>query len=251
MKPVDASSPMHSNAKALDLAVLETSSGLSSADRRLQEAGTDGLLMERTAAGDRQAFAELVDRYKDPLVGYLTRLAGSRDRAEDLAQEAFLRLYQAADSYRHQGQLKSYLYRIATNLLRSQQRRERRWRWLQPVLRPTLEVRADDAQTRPQAGVLAEEAQHEVAQALARLPLDFRTPLVLFELEGWSYQRIAELLQCREGTVKSRIHRGRRKLKQELTPYWRESRRVGGEDRNPRRRASMKNPASTQQGGVS
>ncbi|MDY7092212.1 MAG: sigma-70 family RNA polymerase sigma factor [Acidobacteriota bacterium] len=236
---------MSSSTQALDLAVLDTSSGLSSAERRMQEAGTDGLLMERTAAGDRGAFAELVDRYKDPLVGYLTRLSGSRDRAEDLAQETFLRLYQAADSYRHQGQLKSYLYRIATNLLRSQQRRERRWRWLQPVLRPTLEVTADDSQTRPQAGVLAEEAQHEVARALARLPLNFRAPLVLFELEGWSYQRIAELLGCQEGTVKSRIHRGRRKLKQELTPYWRESRGVqsrgvGVEDEDPKNTASRK-----------
>jgi RNA polymerase sigma-70 factor (ECF subfamily) len=186
-----------------------------------------------------------VDRYKDPLVGYLTRLAGSRDRAEDLAQDSFLRLYQSASSYRHQGQLKSYLYRIATNLLRSQQRRERRWRWLQPVLRPTLEVTAGDGQARPQAGVLAEEAQHQVARALARLPLNFRAPLVLFELEGWSYQRIAELLDCQEGTVKSRIHRGRRKLKQELTPYWRESRGIG-EAGEP-----LTNEVSKKKGGAS
>lgn len=184
------------------------------------EVDGDAELMARTAAGDRQAFAELVDRHKDALITYLTRLCGDRPRAEDLAQESFIRLFQAAASYRDRGSFRGYLFRIGTNLLRSEQRREQRWRWLQPMLRPMLRLASEDGVMVPQRRVLADEAQRQVAGALASLPLNFRAPLVLFEIEGWSYQRIAELLGCREGTVKSRIHRGREQLRRRLAGYW-------------------------------
>ncbi|MDX1383948.1 MAG: sigma factor, partial [Thermoanaerobaculia bacterium] len=84
----------------------------------------------RVKRGDSDAFGALVDRHKDVLVNYLTRLARDRDRAEELAQEAFLRLYQKSSYYRERGQLLPYLMRIATNLLRSEQRRATRWRAL-------------------------------------------------------------------------------------------------------------------------
>ena len=91
---------------------------------------SDGELMTRVRNGDRIAFAGLVDRHKDALVNYLLRLTRSRERAEEHAQEAFLRLYQSASRYKEQGHLVAYLYRIATNLVRSEERRERRWQFL-------------------------------------------------------------------------------------------------------------------------
>lgn len=234
---------MHGSAPTLDASTLaspglgerQEAPGDEPAGIARAAAREDDRLMERTAGGDSQAFAELVETHKDRLVAYLTRLTGDRARAEDLAQESFVRLYRAAPGYRREGHLKSYLYRIATNLLRSEQRRERRWRWLQPVLEPTLQLRADAAAIRPQRRLLASEAQHQVAAALARLPLRFRAPLVLYEIEGWTYQSIAEALGCREGTVKSRIHRARTRLKAELEPYWTKGRAVGsgpGEESN-------------------
>jgi RNA polymerase sigma-70 factor (ECF subfamily) len=180
-----------------------------------EEEASDALLMAQVRAGDRQAFAELVDRHKDAVVSYLTRITGSRDRAEDLGQETFLRLFRAASTYSEQGYLRAFLFRIATNLVRSEERRERRLRLLLPLLRSAEAVPPAAA-----AGLLRQEIHREVAAAIAKVPLRYRVPLVLHEIEGWSYADIAAELDCREGTVKSRIHRGRQQLKQRLEPYW-------------------------------
>lgn len=183
----------------------------------------DATLLQRARAGDRSAFGELVDRHKGTLVGYLTRLVGSPDRAEDLAQEAFLRLYEHRDRYVEQGNLGSYLYTIATNLVRSEERQCKRRRFLRSIFLSSNGHGAEGShQTAPQqSALLVEELQATLGQAVASLPVHYRVPLVLHEIEGWSYKRIGALSQCREGTVKSRIHRGRLLLKQKLGPYWR------------------------------
>jgi RNA polymerase sigma-70 factor (ECF subfamily) len=175
----------------------------------------DAVQMARVRSGDRDAFADLVDRHKDAVVNYLTRLTGDRDRAEDLAQETFLRLFRSAGSYTEQGLLRGYLFRIATNLVRSEERREKRLRLLLPFL-----GRQDHAEPAAPSGLLRQEVHREVSAAVAQLPLRYRVPLVLHEIEGWAYTEIAQALGCREGTVKSRIHRGRQYLKERLAPYW-------------------------------
>jgi RNA polymerase sigma-70 factor (ECF subfamily) len=175
----------------------------------------DATQMARVRSGDRDAFADLVDRHKDAVVNYLTRLTGNRDRAEDLAQETFLRLFRSAGSYSEQGLLRGYLFRIATNLVRSEERREKRLRLLLPFL-----GRQEHAEPAAPSGLLRQEMHREVSAAVAQLPLRYRVPLVLHEIEGWAYSDIAQALGCREGTVKSRIHRGRQHLKERLAPYW-------------------------------
>lgn len=175
----------------------------------------DATQMAQVRSGDRDAFTDLVDRHKDAVVNYLTRLTGNRDRAEDLAQETFLRLFRSAGSYSEQGLLRGYLFRIATNLVRSEERREKRLRLLLPFL-----GRQDHAEPAAPSGLLRQEMHREVSAAVAQLPLRFRVPLVLHEIEGWAYADIARALGCREGTVKSRIHRGRQHLKERLAPYW-------------------------------
>jgi RNA polymerase sigma-70 factor (ECF subfamily) len=176
---------------------------------------SDAGLMERVRGGDREAFSGLVDLHKDAVVNYLARLTGDRDRAEDLAQETFLRLWRSAASYVEQGYLRAFLFRIATNLVRSEERREKRFRLLLPFL-----GRRDHDEPAAPSGLLLQELHREVAGAVAALPLRYRVPLVLHEIEGWSYGDIARELGCREGTVKSRIHRGRQHLRQKLQPYW-------------------------------
>jgi len=179
------------------------------------EPPSDAELMARVREGDRDAFTDLVDRHKDAVVSYLTRLTGNRDRAEDLGQETFLRLFRSAREYTEQGYLRAYLYRIATNLVRSEERRERRQRLLTPFL-----PREEHAEPVAPAGLLRRELHREVTAAVAKLPLRYRVPLVLHEIEGWSYLDIAQEIGCREGTVKSRVHRGRQQLKAKLEPYW-------------------------------
>ena len=176
----------------------------------------DAELMTRVRSGDREAFAQLVDRHKDGLVNYLTSLTRSRDRAEELAQESFLRLYQHSARYREQGQFVPFLFRIATNLLRSEERRARRWR----LLSMKFSSNGHDPGPTPQARLLKKEASEHVTRALAELPLKYRSPLVLREIEGWSYRDIASALGCGEGSVKSRINRGRTRLRHLLGPYW-------------------------------
>ena len=178
---------------------------------RLDQERNDAELMQKVQAGDEEAFRALVDRYRDPLVAYLTRLSGSTDEGEDLAQEAFVRLYETASRYRESGRFAPFLYRIATNLLRTRERRRQRWRLLRPLL-----PRSTDAPPRGEQAVLEAETRRKVRRALAGLPLPFRVPLLLHEVEDWSCAEIAELLGCAEGTIKSRLHRGRRRLRDAL-----------------------------------
>lgn len=180
------------------------------------EEGADGQLMVRVCAGDAAAFEQIVDRYKDPLVGYLARMTSCRDRAEEYAQETFLRLYQNAHRYRERGQLSAYLFRIATNLLRSDERRRRRFRLLEAWLPKADRAPGPSAQ----ALALHREATEVVSAAIQDLPTAFRAPLVLREIEGWSYSEIAQALGCRVGTVKSRINRAKARLREALEPYW-------------------------------
>jgi len=165
--------------------------------------------MRRVAEGDRTAFGSLVDRFKDDLVAYLaalTRGGGGLAEAEDLAQEAFLRLYHGASRYREEGQLKAYLYRIATNLLRTERRREKRRQLLLTAF-PLAPKGGGD-------GGSAQEEVRATAAATCR----------------WE---IADVLSLRPGTVKSRIHRARQRLKTLLEPYWQGSLAAGVERGTP------------------
>lgn len=160
-------------------------------------------------------FARLVDEFKDQLVGYLFRLVGDRERAEDLAQETFLRLFQRSQQYEERGLLKAYIFRIATNLVRSEARRSFRWQGILPLL-----DRAPSSEPRQERDVLRKEFRRELERAIVALPLRYRAPLVLREVDGWAYRDISTSLGVSEGTIKSRIHRGRSLLRKQLAAYW-------------------------------
>lgn len=175
----------------------------------------DAELMERVRDGDDEAFATIVDRHKDQLVRYLSHLTGNRSTAEELAQETFVRLYLTASRYREEGKLVSLLYRIATNLIRSEATKSKRWNHLLGLFRRDPQTAAS-----PQDDALRGEVSRQVATAIGSLPLAYRAAIVLREIEGWSYEEIAQALDCNSGTVKSRISRGRDMLKRLLAPYW-------------------------------
>jgi RNA polymerase sigma-70 factor (ECF subfamily) len=181
----------------------------------------DSELMARAGRGDRDAFAMLVDRHKNPLVRYLTALTRNADRAEELAQDAFVRLFERASRYEERGRFTPYLFRIATNLLKTEERTRRR----RELLLKAFSWNGAEASPSPQAACLRDELSERLAEALSRLPVRYRSPLLLREMEGWSYGDIARTLGCGEGTVKSRIHRGRDRLRRLLEPYWNGGRR--------------------------
>jgi RNA polymerase sigma-70 factor (ECF subfamily) len=170
---------------------------------------------------DEAAFTAFVQERKDSLVNYLTHMLRSRDRAEEIAQDAFVRFYRSGWQTRTDEQLVPYLFRIATNLSISLIRRERRWQRLLPFL-IAREPRSAPAADRE---MISDEIQQQVALALERLPVKFRAPLVLFEIEEWPYEQIARALETRIGTIKSRISRARGLMRKELQSWW-----IGGND---------------------
>ena len=179
----------------------------------------DSELFALTQGGDRAAFATLVNRHKHRLVNYLTGMVRNRERSEELAQDAFLKLYQHRGRYQERGQFLPYLYRIATNLARSEERQRRRRELLLHTFSSNGNGHGAPVPT-PQAELLNHELGTHLVEAIETLPLRYRSPLLLREIDGWSYKDIAAALKCREGTVKSRVHRGREQLRRALTPYW-------------------------------
>jgi RNA polymerase sigma factor (sigma-70 family) len=142
------------------------------------------------------------------------RLTGNRHDAEDLTQEVFVRVFRSLDSYTP-GTFEGWLHRITTNLFLDQARRKARIRF---------DALADDAETRlpsravtPDTSVMDGVFDDDVESALADLPPDFRAAVVLCDVEGLSYEEIADVLDLKLGTVRSRIHRGRTMLRKALT----------------------------------
>ena len=200
----------------------------------------DDQLMERVRSGDEEAFGTIVDRYKDSLINYLTHLVRSRERAEEIAQDAFVRLYRSAAQYKEQERLGPYLFRIATNLVVTEARRQKRWTLLLPRLHASTRQSAPPAD----APVLADEIQRQVHAALERLPVKYRAPLVLFEIEEWTYEEIARALDVRTGTVKSRIFRARDLMRRHLAPWW------IGENSHERDRAAQMDASPAAREGI-
>jgi RNA polymerase sigma-70 factor (ECF subfamily) len=204
---------------------------------------SDDALMQRVREGDDEAFAEIVDRYKDSLVNYLTHLVRSRDRAEEVAQDAFVRLYRNASKYKQQERLGPYLFRIATNLVVTEVRRQKRW----GLLLPRLHASSHQHEPAPDTNLLTTEIQRQVSAAIEQLPIQYRAPLVLFEIEEWSYDDIAKAMDIPCGTVKSRISRARDLLRRHLAPWW-----TGGEthERNTNRRMDAQPAAHERVAGI-
>lgn len=168
-----------------------------------------------TLAGDASAYESLVLKYQDRLFNTLYRITGSREEAEDVAQEAFVQAYVKLSSFQGKSQFYTWLYRIAFNLSVSRRRKKR------PVISvdQTQEVTGNepvDNLPGAQEQLEQEEDVLTVHAALARLSEDHRKILVLRELDGCDYESISETLELPIGTVRSRLFRARQQLKEEL-----------------------------------
>jgi RNA polymerase sigma-70 factor, ECF subfamily len=170
-------------------------------------------LVERALGGDLDAFNDLVAHHQDHLWALVVRMVPDRDQASDAVQEAFLSAWRNLSGFRG-GSVRSWLGRIAINAAMDAQRARKR-RPSQPY--PELEddswqppaTAADD----PERTAVATERSRVLAMALAGITADQRTAIVLFDVEGYDYQEIADLTGVSLGTVKSRIHRGRLALR--------------------------------------
>ena len=194
----------------------------------------DDELMERFQKGDEDAFTLLVRRHEKPLINFIAQFIGDRDSAEDLAQETFIRIFQAAPRYKPgRAQFNTWMYHIASNLckneLRNRARRERHW-----VDNTVKDSDAEDAEAageslitnapadatyQPDRVLARKELRDALRKAIAALPEQYREPLVLRDIQGLSYEEISKVLGIRAGTTKSRINRARLILKDKLKPF--------------------------------
>ena len=173
-------------------------------------ADTDALLVERYLAGDTAAFGELMDAHEDRVFSICLRILRDREAALDAVQETFITVFRKADRFAGRSAFSTWLYRVAVNTCYDAARRSGRRR-----VEPLPEHRDPPDQA---AGdeIEAVEMRSEIEAALAALPAEFRSAVVLSDVEGLALQTVAEILGVPIGTVKSRVFRGRRILSETL-----------------------------------
>ncbi len=183
--------------------------------------GIDEQLVERAQTGDRRAFELLVRKYQYKIIQLVGRLVGDAD-APDVAQETFIKAWRALNGFRGQSAFYTWLYRIGINTAKNHLVARGR--------RPSnQDIDVEDAEQfghteqmsdvdTPEAVLLSEEIKEKVTETIAKLPPDLRQAITLRELEGLSYEEIAEVMNCPIGTVRSRIFRAREAIDGVLKP---------------------------------
>jgi RNA polymerase sigma-70 factor (ECF subfamily) len=186
---------------------------------------TDSDLVERYLAGDTRQFRVLVERYQDRMVNFIQRSIGDRDRAEDLAQEVFIRVYRHLKRFDREKKFSTWIYTIASNLAKNELRnRARNPIVLFQTLTSTWDddhrpLQFEDSSMRPDDLYRKRRLQQLVEQAAGELPPHHREVFVLREIEGKSYEEIAEITGTQLGTVKSRLNRARNRFAQIIEPW--------------------------------
>jgi len=174
----------------------------------------DDTLMVMTARGEEAAFRLLVSRWEQPVFAFLLNMTGSREDAQDLAQETFLRVYEQASRYRAQGRFRSWLFRIAGNQARSWLRRRKILRW---VRFDTSRHDRRDGSRLPDEVLAGKESAGVVRAALQRLPLRQRQAVILRRYQELNYQEIATVLDTTVSAVESLLQRAAAGLRSQLT----------------------------------
>ena len=186
------------------------------------ERSIDQALVERVQRGEKQAFDVLVLKYQNKIIQLVNRYVHDADEARDVAQEAFIKAYRAIGRFRGDSAFYTWLYRIAINTAKNYLVASGR----RP---PRSDIDAQDAEQyegatglkeygTPERLLMRDEIQAAIAEAIDALPDDLRTAITLRELEGLSYEEIAQTMECPIGTVRSRIFRARDAIDTRLKP---------------------------------
>jgi len=203
-------------------------------DQKIQDLET----VRAAQAGDRGAFDRLVERHKDIVYAVAYRFAKDPDLALDLSQDVFIRAYRGIKSFRGKSSFSTWLYRIAMNTCIDYTRKRSRSVDSLAVPEEVAEYAGSEPivaspPKQPGANALSSELGEQIQKAIDLLPEYHRSVFVLYEVEGLSYKEIAEVVGCSIGTVMSRLHYARKKLRTMLAPYVEGGRAVsegGGEE---------------------
>src|SRR3954463_2888103 len=186
-----------------------------SATREKLRTQDDASVVSAFLGGEERAFQELVERYQTRLLNFIYRTIGDREKAEDLVQEVFIRVYRHIHRFDRSKKFSTWAYTIASNLAKNELRnRSRNPLVLFQTMRSTSEeddrpLQFEDTTSRPDDMYRKRHLRQLVDQTVAALPDHHRQVFVLRELEGKSYEEIAEITHCNLGTVKSRLNRAR------------------------------------------
>jgi RNA polymerase sigma-70 factor (ECF subfamily) len=174
-------------------------------------------LVSRARRGDRNAFEQLVLLHADRLYAVVLRVSGDRDEAEEVVQETFLRAWRNVSRFEGRSQFFTWLYRIGVN----EARRSHERRGARPRSAPLADAASDvpDERQAPHARAQAQELRLALEQAILALPLDYRMPLVLRDVEGLSTAQAAAVMELSEAAFKSRLHRARLSVRAAVEGY--------------------------------
>jgi RNA polymerase sigma-70 factor, ECF subfamily len=170
-------------------------------------------LVEATGRGDREAFERLVRRYQDPLCNFITRHIGDRSTAEDITQEVFLRVYQAAPRFDPKGRVSSWIFKIAYNLSMNELKRRKH---LQGLLRDAADIVDRNGRSTSPGSLPGRELEEELMAAMGDLSEDQRAALLLRVHEDFSYRDIAKVLGTTVQSVESLLFRARQRMRMSL-----------------------------------
>lgn len=193
-----------------------------------EERLSDNELITAVRAGDEEAFAEIVTRYRNQITNFLYRFLNDYEEAVDLAQETFVRVYFALDRYHTEFAFSTYIYRIASNLAISELRKRKRRRLMSLTglfqgEDQEAEYQPEDQAALPDQLLVESERDRVIAKAISSLPEKYRLPIVLRDVEQRSYEEVASIMNLGLGTTKSRISRGRGLLREKLQDYFDEN----------------------------
>ena len=179
---------------------------------------SDEILIKKFQEGDVGAYNQLVNRFKDRLLNFIYRFVNDLDLAEDLVQDTLLKLYTHKDSYQEIAKFSTWLYTIAANLARTELRKKKRRKTFSvtELSREDREFIIASSDLDPSEDLSSQNFEKSVQRALAELPDDFKTIIILRDIQELSYDEISKIVDVPLGTVKSRINRGRVKLQQLL-----------------------------------
>ena len=180
----------------------------------------DVALMLRVKAGDERAFVELFHKHKRKIVGFARRYLNQYARAEDAAQETFMRIYRARENYEPKSKFTTYLYHVATNTcLNHLRQREFLLREKDDEQESVTERMADTSGSTPELDLAGRELEVRVNKAMSALPETQRTALLLLRSEDLSYEEIAEVMRTTVPAVKSLLNRARELMLTQLAPW--------------------------------
>jgi RNA polymerase sigma-70 factor (ECF subfamily) len=179
---------------------------------------TDEELIARFQEGDNYAFDLLVKRYKDPLMNFVFRFVGEKNESEDIVQETFLRLFKNKHYYKEIAKFSTWIYTIAGNLAKTELRKRKRRKLFSISHYMSTEKDYDipDSGTSPESDTNSVITDKIIQGAIDKLSLKFKQVIILRDIQGFSYEEIAEIVNIPLGTVKSRVNRARLKLQEDL-----------------------------------